>query len=61
MFYFIVSGIAARATNTNVTSSIASKCNLIFNTTQHRNFGALSIAVQKWTATSPVQHKTSLK
>ncbi|XP_029171424.1 39S ribosomal protein L35, mitochondrial [Nylanderia fulva] len=53
-------GIAARATNINVTSSVASKCNLIFNSTQQRNFGALSIAVQNWTTTNPVQHKSLL-
>ncbi|CAL1673717.1 unnamed protein product [Lasius platythorax] len=53
-------GVAARATSTNVTSFIGSKCNLIFNSTQYRNFGALSTAVQKWTAIGPAQHKTLL-
>ncbi|XP_072759778.1 large ribosomal subunit protein bL35m [Anoplolepis gracilipes] len=53
-------GIAAKAINTNVTSFIESRCNLVSNFTQYKNFGALSTAVQKWAATGPVQHKTLL-
>ncbi|GAB1860088.1 Large ribosomal subunit protein bL35m [Camponotus japonicus] len=54
-------GIAAKATSTNVTF-IASRCDVLFNSTilQYRNFGALSLAVQKWAAINPVQHKTLL-
>ncbi|KAL6446561.1 hypothetical protein ACFW04_001237 [Cataglyphis niger] len=53
-------GIAARTTSTNVTSFIASRCNLVFDYPQYRNFGALSTAVQKWAAIGPVQYKTLL-
>ncbi|XP_018313442.1 39S ribosomal protein L35, mitochondrial [Mycetomoellerius zeteki] len=53
-------GIAARATSTNATNCITSKCDSILNSIQHRGFGTLSIAVQKWAAVGPTQHKTLL-
>ncbi|XP_011693280.1 PREDICTED: 39S ribosomal protein L35, mitochondrial [Wasmannia auropunctata] len=50
-------GVAAKATSTTVTNCVASRCNPVLSCIQHRGFGALSIAVQKWAATGPVQHK----
>lgn len=60
--HLLISGIAAKATSTNVTF-IASRCDVLFNSTilQYRNFGTLSLAVQKWAAINPIQHKTLLK
>lgn len=57
----VFSGIAARATNTSAANCIASRCDPVLNSIQHRGFGALSIAVQKLAAIGPMQHKTLLK
>lgn len=51
-------GITARVTS--ATSCVAPRCNPVLNSVQHRGFGALSIAVQKWAAVGPAQHKTLL-
>ncbi|KYM99577.1 PREDICTED: 39S ribosomal protein L35, mitochondrial [Cyphomyrmex costatus] len=51
-------GIAARVTSTNATNCITSRCDPLLNSIQQREFGALSIAVQKWAAVGPTQHKT---
>lgn len=53
-------GIAARTTSTSAASFVASRCDSALNFVQHRGFGALSIAIQKWAATGPTQHKTLL-
>ncbi|XP_077259446.1 mitochondrial ribosomal protein L35 [Temnothorax americanus] len=54
-------GVAARATsNTSVLNCVASRCNPVLKSIQHREFGALSIAVRKWAAVGPMQHKTLL-
>ncbi|KAG5339949.1 RM35 protein, partial [Acromyrmex charruanus] len=52
-------GIVAR-TSTNATNCITSRCNPVLNSIQHKEFGALSIAVQKWAAVGHTQHKTLL-
>ncbi|XP_018052634.1 PREDICTED: 39S ribosomal protein L35, mitochondrial [Atta colombica] len=53
-------GIGTRTTSINATNCITSKCNSVLNSIQYREFGALSIAVQKWAAVGPTQHKTLL-
>ncbi|XP_024887563.1 39S ribosomal protein L35, mitochondrial [Temnothorax curvispinosus] len=54
-------GVAARATSSkSVVNCVASRCNPVLKSVQHREFGALSIAVQKWATVGPVQHKTLL-
>ncbi|XP_012220442.1 large ribosomal subunit protein bL35m [Linepithema humile] len=53
-------GIAARATNAEVTTAIVSKCSPTLNYTQYRGFGALSTLVQKWTTIGSTQHSTLL-
>ncbi|XP_011872047.1 PREDICTED: 39S ribosomal protein L35, mitochondrial [Vollenhovia emeryi] len=52
-------GIAARVTSTSTASCIAPRCNPVLNSVQHRGFGALSIAVQKW-AVGLTQQKSLL-
>ncbi|KAL6262644.1 hypothetical protein P5V15_005438 [Pogonomyrmex californicus] len=54
-------GIAAKATSTaNATNYIVSRCDPVLNFVQQRGFGALSIAVQNWTAVRCTQHKALL-
>ncbi|KAG5317667.1 RM35 protein, partial [Pseudoatta argentina] len=57
--FSVLSGIVAR-TSTNATNCITSRCNPVLNSIQHKEFGALLIAVQKWAAVVPTQHKTLL-
>ncbi|KAH0950213.1 hypothetical protein HN011_005887 [Eciton burchellii] len=51
-------GIAARAANTSVASSVISKCNPIVDHTQRRGFGALSTIAQNWAIVEARRHKT---
>ncbi|KAL0131999.1 hypothetical protein PUN28_000045 [Cardiocondyla obscurior] len=53
-------GIAARATSTSIVSHTVSKCSPFLTSMQGREFGALSIAIQKMSAVYPTQHKTLL-